>query len=151
MNKKGFGEVVSTLILFIAVITISTSLVVAFNQYVSKTQSSLKVQNDIISNKLKTSVSITNIVYNSTTTTLYIYAKNIGETKLLTSKFDMYVDNVFTQNFSVVYPDNLSKSKGLLLPLETALFVKVINLTPGTHEVELVSEYGTRSYDYFNT
>ena len=53
LNKKAFGGVVSTLIMFIAIVGVSTGMVIAFQNYIFDTQSAMKVQNDISANKLK--------------------------------------------------------------------------------------------------
>jgi archaellum component FlaG (FlaF/FlaG flagellin family) len=65
-SKKGFGDAVSTLIMFIAVISVTTGLVIAFMNYVDTTQQSFNKQTTLSSNKLRTSVSISNVHYDST-------------------------------------------------------------------------------------
>jgi archaellum component FlaG (FlaF/FlaG flagellin family) len=149
-NKKGFGDAVSTLILFIAVISVSVGLVIAFQNYVVKTQSSFKSQNDRTVNQLKSEISITNIYYNSSSNTSYIYVKNIGEIKLIPTEFDLFVDGAFTKNFSVFYADNLSKSITLFQPGETLAIVYNKYLSPGTHKIRVVTEYSTYDEDFFN-
>ena len=108
-TKKGFGDAVSTLIMFIAVISVTTGLVIVFKNYVASTQDSFSVQNELTSNKLRSAISISNIYYNTTSNTSYIYVKNVGETPLSPKLFDIYIDNAFISE----------------LPLELAL-VKIL-------------------------
>jgi len=150
MSKKGAGEVVSTLILFIAVVSITASIVLVFRNFATQTTDSFKVQGDIVNNQLKTYITIPDAYYNSTTKDLYIYVKNIGETNLLTNYFDIYIDKFYVTNFSVKNPVNLSENLTLLQPQQTAVIVRNINLTTGTHSVKVVTQYGSYAEAYFN-
>ncbi len=150
-TKKGFGSVASTLIMFIAIMIVSTALVIAIKNYASTTQDSIYYQNKITSNKLRTAIDISNVFYNSTTTTTYIYVKNIGETKLATEQFDVFIDNVYITNYSTYYASNLSKPMTILGSGQTGVFVKTKALSVGTHEVKVVSEFGgPGANEYFN-
>lgn len=149
-NKKAFGSVASTLIMFIAIVGVSTGLVISFKTFVSDTQDSFKVQNDLASNKIKSSIAITNIYYDSANTLTYIYVKNIGEVKMQPILFDLFVDNVFTKNFTAYYADNLSKSITLFQPQDTMAIVYNKSLETGTHDVRIVSEYSNVAKDFFN-
>ncbi len=150
MNKKGAGSVVSTLILFITILILTASLVVYLNEYTSNTQDSMKVESERISNKLKTSLEIIYIDYNTSNNNLSIYVKNTGKTKLITKYINLYIDGKFLSNFSFYYPDNLSKKMDLLEPLDTVLIKKDITLQSGTHSILLVTEYGNKVEDFFN-
>lgn len=149
-NKKGFGDAVSTLIMFIAVISVTTGLVIVFKNYVATTQDSFHVQNELTSNKLRSSITITNIYYNTSSNITYIYVKNIGETKLSPQLFDLYIDNAFISNYEVYYADNLTKNMTLFNQQETLVLYKPINLTSGTHDVKVVTEFSTSATDMFN-
>lgn len=151
INKKAFGSVASTLIMFIAVVGVSIGMVVTFQDYVLKTQHAMGVQNDAISNKLKSSISITNIYYNSSSNKTYTYVKNIGSIKLTPSKFDLFIDDKYTHNFSAVYANNLSKNVILFNPQETIAIIYPTGLVAGTHKVKVVTEYSSYSEDSFNT
>lgn len=149
-KKKAFGDAVSTMILFIAIISVTTGLVVLFNNYVSETQDSFSTQNKITTSKLRTSLSITNVDYNSSSQELKIYVKNIGESKLYTKNFDIYLEGAFKNNFSVYYADNLSNQMQVLIPQYTGAFIINESLTAGTYEVNVVSEFGVGSKETFN-
>ena len=149
-KNNAFGSVVSTLILFIAVVGVSTGLVIAFKNYISDTQTALNVQNDVTSNKLKSAISITNIYYNSTSNQTFIYVKNIGQLKLYTKNFDLFVDNLYSNNFSSVYASNLSKSLILLNPFDTMAIIYNKSIVPGTHNIRVVTAYSSYAEDTFN-
>ncbi len=150
-NRKGFGDAASTLIMFIAVMSITTGLVVAFSNYMSKTQGSFTFQNELTSNKLRTSIGVTNVYYNDTSNNLYVYVKNVGETKLITSNFDIFVDGGFSNNYTVYYANNLSKKMELLQLQQTAAIIHNIDLGAGSHTIKINTEYGVGDEDYFNT
>lgn len=149
-TKNGFGDAVSTLIMFIAVISVTTGLVIVFKNYVGATQDSFSVQNELTSNKLRSSITISNIYFNTSSNMTYVYVKNIGETKLTPQQFDLFVDDAFITNYNVYYADNLTKTMTLFNQQETLVLVKQINLTSGTHDVKVVTEFSTSATDMFN-
>ena len=150
-DKKAFGDAISTLIMFIAVISVTIGVAIAFKNYAVDTQDSISAQNSIVSNQLRTAISITNVVYNSTTNITYVYMKNIGETKLPTEDFDFFLDEAYISPYNVTYADNLSNNATLAIPGESIVFFVKRYLAPGTHEAKLVSGYGSPGdSDYFN-
>ncbi len=151
-SKKGFGDAASTLIMFIAVISVTTGLVLAFQAYIADTKQSMSVQRDVLNNQLKTVISITNVYYNDTSDRVYVYVKNIGETKLYTEDFDYFVDDEYQENFEVYSAGNLSLELKLLNIQQTAVFITNKTLNSGTHDVKMVSGYGgDGDSDSFNT
>lgn len=151
MSKKGFGEVASTLIMFIAIIGITLGLILSFQSFVVDTQGSFNEQQDLTSNKLKSSISITNTFYNSTEEKLYVYVKNIGRMSLDTTQFDVFVDEKFQNSFSTTEPTNFSKNISKLPIQETATVIINSSLNSGTHSVEIVTQYGVKDEESFNT
>ncbi len=149
-NRKGFGSIVSTLIMFIAIVGISVGLVFMFQSYVSNTQHAMSTQTSITSNKLESAISISNIYYNSSSNLTYIYVKNIGELKLYPQKFDLFVDNFYETNFTAVYASNLSKEITLFNPQETMAIIYNKSLDSGTHTIKVVTEYSSYAEDSFN-
>ncbi|MCA9496072.1 MAG: hypothetical protein KC589_03955 [Nanoarchaeota archaeon] len=150
-NKKGFGDAASSLILFIAVIIVTTAVIILFKNFVSETQGSFAVQSDVVNNKLKTIISVSNVYYNSSSNLTYVYVKNLGETKLRPLNFDLFIDEAFQSGFSVKYASNLSKDLTLLNPQETCVLIQDRYLTPGSHELLVVTEYSSSAEDSFNT
>ncbi len=150
LKKKAFGGVVSTLIMFIAIVGVSTGMVIAFQNYIMDTQSAMKVQNDASVNKLKAIISITNIYYNSSTNDTYIYVKNIGEVDLYATRMDLFIDGKFTNNYTSVYADNLTKELVLLKPQDTTAIIHNEYLPSGTHTIRVVTQYSSYAEDSFN-
>lgn len=149
-NKKAFGGVASTLIMFIAIISVTTGLVIAFMNYTQSTKRSFDQQSELAGNKLRTSVSISNIYYNTTSNSVYVYVKNIGDTALDTKLFDLYVDDAFYRDYDAFYADNLSKPIVLFQSQETLVLIKNLNLATGTHSVKVMTQYGVGDSDLFN-
>ena len=150
-SKKGFGDVASTLIMFIAIIGVSVGMVIAIKSYAIDTQDAFEVQNTAVNNQLQTSIDIINVYYDDATNYTYVYLKNVGKTKLVTEDFDMFIDDAYITNFSVYAADNLSENLTLLTISSTAAFVKEYNLDAGSHSVKLISGYGGNGDTaYFN-
>ncbi len=150
-QKRAAADAVSALIMFIAVIGITAVLIVAIQNYALETRSSMDVQNEVLNNQLRTAIQITNIYYNVSSETIYVYLKNIGDTKLVTDKFDFFLDDEFIYNYSVKYASNLSKNMSILITQNTAVFTKQKTISSGSHKVKLVSGFGGNGdIDYFN-
>jgi archaellum component FlaG (FlaF/FlaG flagellin family) len=150
-TKKAAGDAVSTLILFIAVVGISVGLVVAIKNYAFQTQESLSFQNEVVNNQLKTSIEITNIYYNSVNDLLYVYVKNIGETKLISRDFDLYVNDAYIVDYNVTSPSNFTVSQDVVNIQDTVAVISENVLSSGSHKVKIVSGYGgSGDTDYFN-
>ncbi len=136
--------------MFIAIMTVTTGLVITFVNYVRSTEDSFLVQEKLTTSKIKTSISISNVYYNSSSSNLYIYVKNLGETEMYTKNLDLFINDAFFKDFDAVYADNLSKSMILFEPQNTLALVKNINLNAGTHEVRVNTEFGNTVTDSFN-
>ena len=150
-NKKAFGGAASTLILFIAIITVSTGLVIAFQNFAQDTNSALKKQNDLTVNRIKTSLDITHIYYDTGLQTLYIYVKNIGSTDLMSKNFDVFVDNYFSHNLTAFLAENKSVQISQLKSQETIMFkLEDVVIEEGTHSVKVISEFGVGDEEDFN-
>jgi len=149
-SKKAFGDVVSTLIMFIAIVSITTGLVVVFQNYVVDTQDSLSKQSKLTSGKLRTSISIINTYYNSTSNDSYYYVKNIGETVLKTQLINLFIDSGYETTYSIVYANNQSKNMTLFYPQDTMVVINNKNLGTGSHLVKVISEYGVGDELTFN-
>ena len=149
-SKKGFGGAASALILFIAILTISTALVITFQNFAVDTNSALKKQNDLTVNKIKTSLDITHVFYDDTLQVLYIYVKNIGSTDLVGGNFDVFVDSYFEHNVTAVLADDQVTVAEVVKPQDSILFKFNIVLPAGTHKSRVVSEFGVGDEEDFN-
>ena len=143
-NKKGFGDAVSALILFIAVLIVSAGVVVVLQNYVFETQDSIRFQSDATSNQLNTLISVTNVFYDDEEELLYVYLKNVGKTRLSTSNFDVFVNGQFMVDFTATDPSNFEIERQILDVQQTVSFIINISLNEGSNEVRLVSEFGGR-------
>lgn len=149
-SKKAFGGVASTLIMFIAIVGISTGLVISFKNYISEAQASFDFQNDLTVSKLKTAMSVTHVTYNESVPQVIIYLKNIGESKLRPTKFDLFIDEAYISDFSTLHADNFSQEMTLQSPQQTVAIVKNISLAQGSHDIRIVTELGVGVEDSFN-
>ncbi len=149
-QKKAVGDAISTLILFIAVISVTTGLVIVFKDYVFDSQTAFQSQSELTSNKIKTSISITNIYYNQSSNVSYIYVKNVGETKLNTELFDLFIDGKFYESFNISDATDLTTPVIILNLQETVAIIKNINLTSGSHNIVINTEYGVGDEESFN-
>lgn len=150
-SKKGFGEVASTLIMFIAVIAVTVGVVASFQNFVVDTQDSFKDRQDLTNDKLKTSIAITHVYYNSTSNQLFTYVKNIGEISLETQYFDVYLDSEFETAFNVLQPSNFTQELDLLPIQNTGVIILNTTLQPGTHKIKVVTNSGVFGEESFNT
>lgn len=149
-NKKGFGSIVSSLIMFIAIISVSTVVVISFKNQVFQTNDAINQQNDFITQKIKTTISISNVFYNSTSNQVFIYVKNLGETSLHTKLFDLFLDEEYTSNFLVKKAEDLTTDVEILTPQQTLVIIANKTLNTGSHSLTLVSEFGNREKENFN-
>lgn len=147
-KKKAFGDVVSTLIMFIAIVSVTTGLVIAFQNYFVKTQSSLKFKQDLSEKKLRTKVDISHVFYNKSSYDLEVYLKNIGSVEVLTSNFEIFLDQKFSNNLSVFLAEN-DEEILVLQPKKTAKIVFNKKLNLGSHIVKIVTENGESAKEYF--
>lgn len=150
-KKRAFGSVVSTLIMFIAIVGVTTGIVISFENYVSEAQSSFSSQNELASNKLKTAVSIINTDYNSSSNVLYVYVKNIGESKLRPQNFDVFLDDAYVVNYNVTQAADFSTIMTLMDLQDTGVVQIPTTLVSGTHEVKVITEFGVGAEESFNS
>lgn len=149
-KKQGFGGVVSTLIMFIAIVGVSTALVISMKNYVTDTQDAMAFQNNLANDKLRSAVSISNIYYNSTSNDLFVYVKNIGQKVLSTTDMNLFVDGKYENNFNIYYADNFTKNMTLFEPSETFVLIYNNNFVAGSHEIKIVTNIGVSDKDYFS-
>ena len=141
---------VSTLIMFIAIVGVSTALVISMKNYVTDTQDAMAFQNNLANDKLRSAVSISNIYYNSTSNDLFVYVKNIGQKVLSTTDMNLFVDGKYENNFNIYYADNFTKNMTLFEPSETFVLIYNNNFVAGSHEIKIVTNIGVSDKDYFS-
>ena len=151
----GFSSITSTLIMFIAVMSLATGLVVVMKQSVDETSSSLSVRTDILKNTLQTELEISTISYNNITEVTTVNVQNIGKTRLKPELVDIYIAGVFTprntSNRTITVTDSTdTKNPGLWDPHEVIEIQVFKNMTKETHTVVVTSQYGAREEDSFS-
>ena len=149
-SKKGAGDAISALILFIAVLGVSLGVVVAFQQLVVKTQDTLSDQQEFTQNSLRTQLIISNIFYDVNTNEVDIYVRNIGKTTLASSYFTFFIDGEYGVNLTPSFATNQGVPITVLHPQETMYVEFPIVLSVGSHELTVVSEYGNVVKETFN-
>lgn len=148
-NKKGFGGVASTLIMFIAIVSITTGIVISFMKYVDNAEDSVAVKNDFLQKKLETEIDIINIVYDSDLDKVKIYFRNLGNTQLASKYFTTFVDDKYITEFVIKNPETDDVLK-LVDSQEVGVVFVNETLESGSHIVKLVSQYGVGDKMGFN-
>lgn len=151
----GFSSITATLIMFIAVMSLATGLVMVMKTTVDETSSSLTIRTDILKNTLQTEIDVSSISYNNITEVTTINMQNVGKTKLKTDLVDIYLDGIFMprndSNRTIkVIESTDTKNPGIWDPSEV-LEIKVFkNMTKETHTIVVTSQYGAREEDSFS-
>lgn len=151
------SSVASQVILFIAVISITTGLVAVFNNYVQETTSSTRIQWQLMSNNLKTDVTITSIDYKSDSpdnTTIYVL--NTGKVKLDLNETDVYLEGFVSRDGSsrylIIEPSTDDVDIGIWNEKEVVKIIVFKDLIASTtYQVCVSTQYGTRTCDTFST
>lgn len=147
-SSKGAGDAISTLILFIAVISISVGIVIAFQQFVTQTQVGLENQQDILSSKLNTQYIISNIIYDSSVNITTLYVKNTGNTQLDVNSLSFFIADEYITSATIVNA-NTGGTIRIFSPQDTILVNSSIDLPLGVYEVRVISEFGNIVEDTF--
>jgi len=150
----GFSGVASSVIMFIAVLSLSTGVVVVLRNYVSDTGNSVAVQKDIIKDQIKSDIHIDVVTYDDINLTT-IYVKNSGRTQLSLTDIDVYIDKARTpRNDSnrtiTLLSDTDSKNIGNWDPDEIIQIDVVKVLGTGNHEVLVKADHQSSDKEDFS-
>lgn len=157
-NKSGASTVASQVILFIAIIGITTGLVVVFNNYVDETSASTRAQWKIMSNNLKTDITITSLSYDSganpDNTTVYVL--NTGKTTLDLNQTDVYLDGFIGRDdvsrTIALEPSTDNVDVGIWNQKEVLRIVVHKDLSAATtYQLCVATQYGVQACDSFST
>lgn len=151
----GFDSVAANMIMFIAVVTIAGSFAVLMSVFAQQTSSSLRIQQNSLSDKLKTDVTITSTAFNNDTDphTTSVYVKNTGKTKLILNDTDIYLDGFrFGHNERTVSIEQDTSVGNPLIwdPKEIVLVTLEQNLSGGIHTVRITTSNGVSDTDTFS-
>lgn len=148
-SKKGAGDAISALILFIAVIGVSLGVVIAFQQFVTQSQDGLSTQQDMILKKVQTQLIISNVFYDDVEEEVVIFVRNVGETTLNTDLLNFFVNSEFEGQLETINA-NTGMVTRVMNSQDTIRVEFPIELNTGTHEVIVVSEFGNVIKRNFN-
>lgn len=166
----GFGGLSSQVIMFIAVITVSTALIMIFNNYIDTSTTAMVAQQNFLSSQIKTDITIDLINYENGTRGTYfgnvttLYAQNTGSTILDITLLDVYLGGIrYVRTYPTgcarsISPDSDTINIGKWDPKE--VLVIVCNHTYSsnnvlakgtTYEAVILSQYGTKTVEQFST
>lgn len=154
----GMSTLSTHLIIFIAVLSLSTFVVAMFNDHMDSTTSSIKIQQNSLSQQLRTDITILVIDYvnreeNQTT----IYLENTGLTILDLDHIDVYIGGIRIprnneSRIIEILPDTEITNIGLWDPKEQIVIVVNYELEANkTYNVVVTSQHGGRAVDQFST
>ncbi|MCB9358842.1 hypothetical protein H6503_02840 [Candidatus Woesearchaeota archaeon] len=149
----GFGSIAAQMIMFIAIVTIATSVVFVLNNYTQQTTDSLKTEKDRVVDVLKTDITITSIAFDNSTNTTTVYIKNTGKTKLSLNYTEFYIDGLrFSPNnrTSSIEADTEKANVLAWEPTEIARFAVTYNLSSGIHTLRIAASNGVYDEDTFS-
>lgn len=147
----GFSEIFSTLIMFIAVVTISSSLIIMFRGQVADTQSQVIEQQKIISNQIRSNINIDMVYFNNVTETVHVFVRNTGNIQIDNDTLDVYIDSMRVPRNSSnrtiqVLSDTELKNTGYWDPKEQVEIKIFYNVTRSeSHVLYINTEYGANS------
>jgi archaellum component FlaG (FlaF/FlaG flagellin family) len=149
----GFGNLATTLIMFIAVLLLATGVIAAMRTNIDKTQSSMRTQADFLNNQILTNTLITSVNY--TADNLRVYALNNGKTTLKLDQVDIYVDDAFiprndTNRTIAIEASTDTKNPGLWDPDEIVRIDVTTTIAAGQHRAMLATSYGTKDEELFS-
>lgn len=147
----GFSGIFGSVIMFLAVITISLTLITSFNNMANDTSNSIQIQGKAISNSLKTNLFFDIVKYENDEIIAYI--KNTGSTNLQLDKIDFYIDGIYISRNDrslIIESSTDIKNPGIFDPGEI-LKVKIdSNLVSGMHTISLTTQYSFKTEELFS-
>lgn len=150
----GFGTVAANMLFFIAILTLSAGVIFYMNSFASDTTAAMTVQNNRLSDELRTDINIDSATYDNDTQTTTIYVKNTGKTKLDINGSDVYLDKdrIPRTNYTAeITSDSLVGSSDVWEPLELLeIVVEDYELTDNSIKVRVVTYNGV-SAEYLLT
>jgi len=151
----GFGTIAATIIMFIAVMSLSTTVYVAMKNDISEQSTAMREQGQFLSNSLKTDLSMENVGYDNNTNTTIASIRNTGKTKLSLDLTDLYIDLDFIprsdQNRTIeIDASTDSKNVGIWDPNEIVNIEIFKDLEEGDHTLKVSVQYGVNVEDTFS-
>ena len=151
----GFSGIASHLIMFIAVMGLSTGLVGTFKMYVDSNNDAMSAQWTYMSNNIKTDITISNSGHDNVTNLTTIYVQNTGKTQLDPDYGDVYIDDLFiprdTSNRTIqIVPSTDTQNPNVWDPKEIVEIIVNQSLAGGSHIIDVATQYGVADSDTFS-
>lgn len=148
--------IISTMIMFIAVLAMSITVVTVFKNVIDDTSSSLKIQGDAVSNSLKTDITIESVAYSNVTDITSVGLRNSGRTKLDIDKVDVYLDGAYiprndTNRTITLESTTDIKNPGIWDPDEIVTIRIFQTLQDGDHTLSISTQYSYYVEDIFSS
>ncbi len=152
----GFSGLTSQIIMFIAVITVATGLVVVFNTSISEATTSLQIRSNAMALSMRTDITIDMVSHDPDINTTYVYVRNTGRTQLNQNNTDVYINGLrIPRNESnrtvELLEDTDLINEGVWDPSEQVkveVFKELENAT--THEVSILTDNDGRADKKFS-
>lgn len=149
----GFGDVVSQTIFFIAILGISVTLIMLFNNYVSSTSATMESNRNRMVDQMNTHFEITNVFHESDTNITHVYVLNTGENKHRPEEIDAYINSRFISrtdlNTTLVESTDI-RDIGIWNPGETIHMQINMSLDDDTHTIDVVTSNGVKTSEIFS-
>ncbi len=151
----GFGTIAASIIMFIAVLTLSASMFVVMKNDINEQSSALREQTKYTSNNIKTDITIENLDYDNKTNTTTINLRNTGKTKLYLKYSDVYINYDFiprnTSNRTIqIDPSTDFRNTGIWDPDEIVEINVFKDLETGEYTAKITVQYGVSEEDIFS-
>lgn len=150
----GFGNIASQMIMFIALLTVTSSLVMVFNSYITDASSTMKVKKDAMIDKLNTDYEIIGVTHDYDLNVTMLFILNTGKTIIDFDYLDVFVDDLFVSRGDVSKSiESSTNIKNVLLwdPKEILAVNVSIVLNDGvSHSVDVVISNGLKDTYLFS-
>jgi archaellum component FlaF (FlaF/FlaG flagellin family) len=152
----GSSTVITHIILFIAVLSIASGLLVVIKNYADQTEGTFVTKSDEYNKQIKTNIHIEVVHFDNNTNTTWIYVRNTGQTVMDPVQVDVYIDGFrFPRNDSnrtiSVSSDTELTNAGLWDPREQILIKAFRSLDSAiSHEVVVTTPYSVRDQEGFS-
>lgn len=149
------SSVITNLIMFIAVLSITSTVVFTMNNFVTSSNDAIELQKKEVVNAIKTNIKIELIHYANSN--LYVYIENTGSTTLKLEDINIYVNNIRIErndeNRTIeILEDTEIKNPGLWDPKEEIIIVVNGELEEGVdHKVVITSAHNGYDETIFST
>ena len=148
------STVVTHVIMFIAVISIATGLLVAIKNYADQSEGAFAQKSKEYNQVIKTSIKIDLVHHDSGTNTTWVYVRNTGQTSMYPDDIEIYLDGAriargnrtveLVEDAELVSPEVWDPKELLLIKV-----VKYLN-SAAAHEAVVTTPYQVRDTESFS-